>query len=210
LFLYQNTEFIFNLSKLCHIHRLKTNSKWFCIGVIRRSHILMKELKFEVIWLWAFFKNHGLHRSYKKQFIYWWKIEIQELYDWAFFKKTYLINNFKRKEVQGTSRITLSSYDWWANHFSKWNFVKIPSNDLLSIKVKRLKIVFYAEASLKYLRCVSPFAHHEFRTADDLHSPPFRIAPCVVLPTHFQSRHFSCYPYVLARCSFHAIQNPII
>jgi hypothetical protein len=73
LFLYQNTEFIFNLSKLCHIHRLKTNSKWFCIGVIRRSHILMKELKFGVIWLWAFFKNHGLHRSYKKQFIYWWK-----------------------------------------------------------------------------------------------------------------------------------------
>jgi hypothetical protein len=39
LFLYQNTEFIFRLSKLCHIHRLK---------------------QFQI----------GLHRGYKKKFIF--------------------------------------------------------------------------------------------------------------------------------------------
>ena len=63
-----------------------------------------------------------------------------------------------------------------------------------------------------YNICVVSHLLHttSFELPTYLHSPPFRIAPCVVLPTHFQSRHFSCYPYVLARCSFHAIQNPII
>ena len=128
------------------------------------------------------------------------------IYDWEFFKKPYLITISKEKKYRVRaelhSQVMIDGKSFFKMELC-WNSLQRSplhkSKQLKSFLCWSLTKIFFALC----LTVCTP----RVSTAYDLHSPPVRIAPGVVHPTHFSILTFQCYPHVLACCSFHAIQT---